>query len=186
MRGADTWPVQIPANGRTTANGERLNELQAPILRKRKEEPSSMGYRGGFRGEEEVEPMAHDIMGLLPSSWVFFVPLPSDIPGSHNMRFTFCMQSKVRNRRLDKYLPLIHVASKRTSLTPKLLRFFWMFLLHARINYKTIIKTGAITSNVRDIHRIHRTNESMITVQSDKACELERHILFVFSPFVPY
>lgn len=51
---------------------KELDELQAPILRKRKEEPSSMGYRGGFRGEEEVEPMAHDIMGLLPSSWIFF------------------------------------------------------------------------------------------------------------------
>lgn len=71
-----------------------------------------MGYRGGFRGEEEVEPMAYDIMGLLPSSWIFFVSRPSDIPGSHNMRVSFvCRRSKIGD--WAKYLPSIHVALKK-------------------------------------------------------------------------
>ncbi|KAJ5659687.1 hypothetical protein N7507_006138 [Penicillium longicatenatum] len=103
MRGADTWPVQYAANQWTAANGARLDELQAPILRNRNEDPGSMGYRGGFRGEEEVEPMAHDIMGLLPSSWIFFVSPSSDIPGPHiEVHFRTAV---LENRRLDKYLP---------------------------------------------------------------------------------
>ncbi|KAJ5109138.1 hypothetical protein N7456_005813 [Penicillium angulare] len=48
MRGADTWPVQRAANRWVTANGEDRDELQAPIFRNRKEEPGSMGDRGGF------------------------------------------------------------------------------------------------------------------------------------------
>lgn len=76
-----------------------------------------MGYRGGFRGEEEVEPMAHDIMGHLPSSGIFCLSLPSDIPGSHNMRFTFVWSLESEIGDWTSTCLSLHVALGRISLT---------------------------------------------------------------------